>query len=323
MLSARAAPSLVRAARLCTAATRRVTADALVRHVDVSPVAETSTAFVGRSVDLGWGRVYGGQTMAQALAACQKLVGGDFSVHQLSCHFLRGGDVSADIRFDCEVLSHGRSFSAIAVRASQEGAPILAMTASFQRAERGLEHQDGLGPLARGLPAPEDLPTLADRFAPHLAKVPPRLRQLYSADANPLDLRPCEFVAPWDESVRAPRQAVWVRAKDPLPPGDEAVHQRLLTYFTDWALLGTALQPHPTAMWRRELQAASLSHSVTFHRPFRMDAWLCHVMRSPSASGGRGFALGEVWSEDGRLVASTSQEGLMRVRSTERDRPAG
>lgn len=195
-------------------------------------------------------------------------------------------------------------------RMAQEGASVLAMTASLQTPESGFEHQDGA--LKAEWRKPHECTSLAEHMRPILErhKVPTKLRAIYSDEA-PVEIRPVEFVSPFDRTVRPPRRAMWMRAKGPMP--DElAVHQRLLAYLSDWSLLETALFPHPTALWGTDVRAASLSHSMRFHQPFRTDEWLCHAMYSPAASGARGYALGEFWSEAGVLVASTAQEGLIR-----------
>eukprot|EP00966_Prymnesium_polylepis_P247612 5725751-Prymnesium_polylepis.1 len=277
----------------------------LVRHVDVEPQAG---AFVGRSVDLGWGRVYGGQTMAQGLAACQRQAPRR-AIHHFSCLFLRGGRVDRDMRFEATALTSGRSFSAVQGQALQDGEPVLAMTASLQTPETGMEHQE-VAALRPEWGRPDELRSWDEHMAPFLDRVPQKLRALH--EAQPVEFRPAEFVAPWDTTIRPPHRAFWVRMREALPD-DPQVHERLLTYISDWAMLETSLMPHPTAFTRPEMQMASLSHSVYFHQPFRLDRqWLCHAMHSPVSSGGRGLTLGEFWTEDGVLVASTAQEGLIR-----------
>lgn len=302
-----------RSRRCCSsvAAARRLAG--LVHHVDVQKLDDG--AFIGKSADLGWGRVYGGQTMAQAVSAAQAVAGAERTIFEFSCHFLKGGDVTCDMRFEAETLSRGQSFSVVHVRALQREVAILSLTASFQVPERGLEHQSTV--LSPGWGRPADLMTLEQHMAPHLDRIPKRMVKLYSE--APIEIRPSAFVAPWDVSTHSPERAFWVRVRGALPD-DPMVHQRLLTYISDWGLLETSLLPLPTAMWLPQMQVASLTHSIQFHRPdsFRLDGeWLCHVMRSPMATGGRGVALGEVYTEAGDLVASTSQEGLIRCREKE------
>ena len=291
----------------------------LVRHTDVKPLGDG--AFVGSSIDLGWGRIYGGQTMAQTLSACQQLAGPGRALHYFSCQFLRGGDVNQDVNVEAQLLTSGRSFAAVHARALQSGKAILAMTASLQSPDSwdGFEHQPahGLRPEWR---SPNELPPLAESMRPHVGKFQSEtLRQLYSEDGPyrwGIEMRPATFVSPWDRSPREPSRAVWIRyvGAEPLPPPevDPFVHQRLLAYASDWGLLEAAIFPHNASLWT-DVRAASLSHTMYFHQEhFRVDQWLCHAMHSPAASGGRGFCTSEIWTEDGVLVASCAQEGLMR-----------
>uniref|UniRef100_A0A7S4C0Z1 Acyl-CoA thioesterase II domain-containing protein n=1 Tax=Chrysotila carterae TaxID=13221 RepID=A0A7S4C0Z1_CHRCT len=267
--------------------------------------------FVGKSVDLGWGRVYGGQTMAQGLSACQQLAGSGRTVHQFHCHFLRGGDTQQDIEFDTEQLTNGRSFSAMHVRAIQNELPILVMTASLQTPEEGLTHQQAAIEKVWGRPS--ELRSVQEHMAPLLSKIPASVRSLYEKQL-PIEMRPSTFISPFDASPSSPVGAIWMKATSPLP--DETnIQQLLLTYLSDWGMQQPAVSPHNVAMWDPLLQVVSLSHSVHFHRPFWLDKqWLCHTMLSPTSANGRGFTIGEFWTEDGTLVASTSQEVLIRQR---------
>ena len=231
-------------------------------------------------------------------------------LHNFSCHFLRGGDTSKRIRIETTQLTNGRAFGAVHALAMQDGKPILTMTASLQTAEPGHDHQPS-GGLRAEWRRPHELLPLSEHMRPLLSRLPDKMRALY-AEGAPIEMRPAEFVSPFDRAPREPRRAIWLRCAGGPLPDDHATHQRLLTYASDWALLETAVFPHNDALWGSRTRAASLSHSMYFHRPFRADEWLCHVMYSPSASGARGFTLGEVWSESGQLVASTAQEGLIR-----------
>ena len=308
-----------RAVRTCIGQARGFFGDAatasasLVRHVDAWRSIHPANKFTAKSVDLGWGRVYGGQTMAQAVAACQHTAGPSRVMHHFSCHFLAGGSVSHDVDIEVSELASGRSFSFVHARALQAGKPILAMTASLQTPEPGMVHQRALGgrTLDPTWRTPHELPSMSEHMAPLMDRLPnARMRAIYSRE-SPVEMRPVEFVASWESAPRPPRRALWFRVRGALP--DElSVHQRLLAYISDWGLLETALYPHDAALWSKEVRTASLTHAMHFHQPFRCDEWLCHVMESPSSSGARGFATGEIWSEGGVLVASTSQEGLIR-----------
>ncbi|GMH50005.1 hypothetical protein TrRE_jg4478 [Triparma retinervis] len=293
----------------------------LVKHVDVDQVLRrvNSSISVGHSVDLGWGRVYGGQTMAQALSAAQNLAGESRNLHQLSCHFLRPGDVKHDIEFEADLLADGKSFAVAHVRALQKGKSILTLTASLQTPEEGLDHQyqhrfsrDGKN-LRPEWKKPQELESIFEHMQPYVKDIPAPLRPLYE-HPQPIEVRPSEFIPPWEKASRPPVRANWVKSRLALP-SDPRVHQRLLTYISDWGLLETSVFPHEgVGMWMPNMQMASLSHSMVFHRDFKLDEqWLCHAMYSPTSSGGRGYSLGEFWTEDGDLIASTSQEGLIRV----------
>eukprot|EP00520_Triparma_pacifica_P004365 CAMPEP_0118650916 /NCGR_PEP_ID=MMETSP0785-20121206/10500_1 /TAXON_ID=91992 /ORGANISM="Bolidomonas pacifica, Strain CCMP 1866" /LENGTH=283 /DNA_ID=CAMNT_0006543319 /DNA_START=103 /DNA_END=950 /DNA_ORIENTATION=+ len=269
---------------------------ALVKHVNVEKVLERASSgiYIGHSVDLGWGRVYGGQTMAQALSAAQHLVGDSRRLHQLSCNFLRPGDVKHDIEFEGDVVADGKSFAVAHVRALQKGKHILTLTASLQTPEEGLEHQyqhrfsrDGKK-LRPEWGTPNELKSIYDHMQPFLGQIPPQLQPLYQ-HPQPIEVRPSEFVPPWDQTARNPVRSNWVKSRLQLP-SDPNVHQRLLTYISDWSLLETSVFPHDgVAMWQKNMQMASLSHSMVFHRDFKLDEqWLCHAMYSPTSSGGRG-----------------------------------
>jgi acyl-CoA thioesterase-2 len=110
-----------------------------------------------------------------------------------------------------------------------------------------------------------------------------------------------------------PSRQVWFRAVDSLP-SDERLHRRLLAYLSDYFLLDTSTLPHGPAIRGNSVVMASIDHAMWFHRPLRVDDWLLYAVESPSASGARGFARASVYARDGRLVASTAQEGLVRLR---------
>jgi acyl-CoA thioesterase-2 len=193
--------------------------------------------------------------------------------------------------------------------AIQAGQPIFNMSASFQVTEPGFEHADDMPQI----PGPDGLPSelaLWQKYAQHL---PATARARALAD-RPIELRPLDPIDPFAPAKSAPDQAVWVRAADTLPD-DPALHRYLLAYCSDFSFVTTALRPHARTWVDPGMQVASLDHAMWFHRPFRLDDWLLHVMHSSTASGARGFVRGSVFSRDGRLVASTAQEGLIRVRT--------
>ena len=292
---------------------RRVSLKQLIRHVDVEPL-EASRHFIGRSVDLGWGRVYGGQTMAQGVAAAQHVAGPERSLHHFSCHFLRGGDAKLPILFEVDQLTSGRSFSAMHVRAVQEEQPILVMTASFQTPEVGLMHQwrDGL---KAEWGKPDDFRPLTELMEPYLDKIPERVRGIYSEGVSPIETRPAtEMVLPWDPTQREPTKAVWVRASEAMPD-DSRVHERLLTYVSDWGF-ETAIYPHATALWRPEMQVASLPIRCTSITHFEWTsngyATSCIVPSPQVVAAAHSASLDRRW-QAGRVNCSG---GLMRQRAS-------
>jgi acyl-CoA thioesterase-2 len=265
--------------------------------------------FRGRSQDLGWGTVFGGQVLGQALTAAARTVPPDRGAHSLHAYFLRPGDVRRPIVYEVDRIRDGRSFTTRRVVAVQGGEAIFDLAASFQVDEPGFEHQDAMP----DAPPPESVPTEQERMARHLEALPPPLRERALAP-RPFEIRPVDDRDdPLHPTPRPPRRLVWLRTSGPVP-NDPALHRALLAYASDYAFLGTALLPHGVTWLAPGVQVASLDHAVWFHRPFRTDEWLLHVVDSPVASGARGLVRGRVFTRGGVLVASTAQEGLLRRR---------
>ena len=262
--------------------------------------------FRGQSQDLGWGTVFGGQVLGQALSAAEQTVPEERTVHSLHGYFLRPGDAAAPIVYDVDRIRDGKSFTTRRVIAIQNGRPIFNMAASFQREESGFEHQ-AQAPRA---PDPDGVPSELELFRKHADRIPPPLRKRATSD-RPIEIRPVEFFDPIQPKQRSPTRQVWYRALDRLPD-QLSVHQHLLAYASDFHFLGTAMQPHGVSWLSPGMQVASLDHAMWFHRPFRLDDWLLYSIDSPSASGSRGLVRGQFFTRDGTLVASTVQEGLMR-----------
>ncbi len=262
--------------------------------------------FRGQSEDLGLRQVFGGQVVGQALYAAKETVPEARLVHSFHSYFLRPGDSQKPIIYDVEVLRDGNSFSARRVAAIQNGKPIFYMTASFQAPELGFEHQKTM-PTVVG---PEGLPSETE-IAQSLAHLlPPTLKEKFLCD-RPLEIRPVEFHNPLKGHVAAPVRQVWIRANGTVPD-DIRVHQYLLGYASDLNFLPVALQPHGIGFLEKGIQIATIDHSMWFHRPFNFNEWLLYSVESTSASSARGFVRGEFYTQDGALVASTVQEGVMR-----------
>jgi acyl-CoA thioesterase II len=262
--------------------------------------------FRGQSRDLGGSRVFGGQVLGQALTAASYTVQGR-SVHSLHAYFLVAGDVNAPIVYEVDVARDGKSFSNRRVVAIQHGQPIFNMTASFQVPEQGLEHAASMPQV----PGPEGLADVRELPASVLEKVPEKMRRFLTHE-RPFEFRPVEPIQVIAPPRAEPRRHIWVKTVDELPD-DPDLHRNVLAYVSDYQLVSTATLPHGIHFAEGNVQLASLDHAMWFHRPFRADDWLLYTMESPNTSGGRGLALGKFFTRNGALVASTAQEGVVRV----------
>lgn len=259
------------------------------------------------SPDEGWQRVYGGQVIGQALVAASRTVDPGRQAHSLHGYFLRGGDTRVPILYKVDRLRDGRSFTTRRVMAIQNGQPIFTLSISFQVDEPGLEHQF---PMPASV-MPEDLPD-EDQLRAEQADVWPKEMLENYVTTSAIQIKhtdPVDFVNP--APMRA-KQICWMRTREGLPD-DPRLHQCVLAYLSDWSLLDTAIRPHGISFLSTEMQVASLDHAMWFHRPFRADEWLLYAQDSPVARGGRGYTRGLIYNQRGELVASTAQEGLIRL----------
>lgn len=251
-------------------------------------------------------RVFGGQVAGQAVMAAQRTLVDDKKLHSLHVYFLLGGDPSIPIIYDVERVRDGRSFATRRVSARQHGEIIFYMTASFQRDEEGWDHQDVLTPT----PGPDEATPMVD-----LVKyVSPKGEEQWLREWGDFDMRYVGDPRPEDDPTRPyvpVMQRMWFRASDRLPD-DPQLHRAAFTYASDFSLLGASLVPHGVLISSPKVQPASLDHVIWFHRPFRADEWLLYDQTSPSASGARGLSMARVFTEDGTLVATVAQEGLIR-----------
>jgi len=261
--------------------------------------------YTGASLPQPGGRVFGGQVLAQSLIAAARTVGDDRLPHSVHGYFLRAGDVTQPITFIVERLRDGRSFSARRTHALQGGETILAMTTSFQADQPGLEHADS--PPTR-TPPPEAVPSAVEM----LGTTDHPVAEFWT-QTNAFDLRHVEepiYLGP--APVATDRQMVWMRARGRVD-GPEVLHRALLAYACDQVMLEPLLRRHGRSWGTPGLSIASLDHAMWWHRPVRVDQWLLYVQSAPSAHGGRGLAAARVYTEDGALVASIAQEGMIRV----------
>jgi len=261
--------------------------------------------FRGASHEIGDRRVFGGQVLGQALTAASHTVD-DRDAHSLHAYFLRAGDPAVPIVYDVDRSRDGRSFSNRRVVAIQHGRPILNLAASFQVPEEGLSHQ-GTMP---DVPAPEALKPMHVDLE-QCDKLPEKVRRLLDHQ-RPFEFRPVEPVDLLRPRKRPPHQCIWFRAVAPVPD-DDHLNRCMLAYVSDYNLLPTASYPHGISFLQGNLQMASLDHAMWFHRPARIDDWMLYVIDSPSTSGARGFVRGAIFRRDGTLVASTAQEGVIRL----------
>jgi acyl-CoA thioesterase-2 len=278
----------------------------LVDLLELEQIADM--VYRGQSRDLGWGAIFGGQVLGQALSAAGQTVGKDRAVHSFHAYFLRQGDATRPVDYDVEPMRDGASFSTRRVRAVQFDRPIFFMSASFQKEQLSFDHQDPMPEVA----GPEGLESELELAQGKENLIPEGLRSALLSE-RPIEVRPVEFMDVTKPAPTAARRKVWMRANSGLPDKPE-IHACLLAYASDFSFLVTALQPHGVAWWDPQVKMASIDHGMWFHRPFRMDDWLLYAVDSPNASGARGLVRGQFFSRDGRLVASTVQEGLIRKR---------
>jgi acyl-CoA thioesterase-2 len=284
--------------------------DQLLKILDLETLEDN--LFRGHTPQPGGQRVFGGQVVGQALvAACRTVDVGNRPPHSLHAYFLLGGDPKVPIIYDVDRIRDGRSFTTRRVVAIQHGQAIFSMGVSFHVEETGYSHQAKMP----DVPRPDQLPDETELRTKILPKAPEAVRRFYERE-RPILLRPVSFERYEGKKIESATFNVWIRAAAPLPD-DPAIHQCVLAYASDMALLDAALIPHGLSVFDRQIMGASLDHALWFHRPFRADEWLLYSQDSPNNSGARGFSRGMIFALDGTLVASVAQEGLLRPRREE------
>lgn len=264
--------------------------------------------FEGCSEDLGFRNVFGGQVCGQAMMAAYQTVE-HLQAHSMHGYFLRAGEPSLPIQYEAQIIRDGRSFSTRRIIARQHNKEIFTLNASFQKTEDGLDHQFDMPDTAEPDTLSSEL-AMRRRFK-HL--IPESIRDQFTRD-RPIEIRPVNPIDYTHPEKRAPYKQNWFRTVADLPD-DQALHHCILTYASDFGLLGTSMLPHGVSFAQKNMQVTSLDHAIWFHRPFRVDEWLLYDMDSPSASNGRGFNRGNIFNQQGQLVASVSQEALIRQHS--------
>ena len=280
------------------------TIDELITLIQGQPLDDHT--FWAQNYQAPWKRVFGGQVLAQSLSAAYQTVEEDRIVHSLHAYFLLTGDISIPIRLEVERVRDGGSFTTRRVVAKQKEDVIFILSASFQKSQPGFTHQipmpNIIGPEL--LRSDQELLDSYQKWLPNSV--------VESVLTRPFIFKPVESLVPPRGEVRPPFRHVWLKAKDPVASDDLRIHQQLLTYVSDYNLLSTATLPHTQEVFPKDLFMASLDHAMWFHRPFRVDDWLLFKIESPSASNSRGLTQGHFFTQDGTLVATVVQEGLIR-----------
>jgi len=281
--------------------------DDLLTILDLEPLEEN--LFRGRSPQIGWQRVFGGQVIGQALVAASRTL--DVAArppHSMHAYFVLPGDPKVPIIYDVDRVRDGKSFTTRQVKARQHGRAIFIMSVSYHHDEPGWTHQAKMP----DVPRPEELPSEAEIRARVLPLMPDPVRRYYERE-RPIELRPVEYDRYLGKAHEDGRFHVWIRATGRLPD-EPAIHRCVLAYASDLTLLDAALIPHGRTVFERDIIAASLDHALWLHRPFRADDWLLYAQDSPNMIGARGLSRGLIFASDGTLVASVVQEGLVRER---------
>ncbi len=265
--------------------------------------------FRGQSQDLFTGNVFGGQVIGQSLSAAKQTVVEGRNLHSFHCYFLRPGDASKPIIYEVDRSRDGHSFTSRRVVAIQNGRPIFHMALSFHQKEEGLEHQL---PVKPDVTPPDQLESESDLIQKIIQFIPESMRDKVTGE-RPIDIRPVNLPDLLRPKPMEPLRYVWMKANGPLPD-DLRIHKYLLAYASDFNFITTALNPHGINFWEPRIQIASLDHAMWFHKDIRMDEWLLYSIDSPIAFGGRGLVRGQIFNQQGELVASAAQEGLIRKR---------
>lgn len=263
--------------------------------------------FRGQNYLAPWGRVFGGQVLAQAINAARRTVPTDRFIHSMHGYFILGGDLNHPIIYQVDRIRDGRSFTTRRVVAIQKGRAIFNMSASFQIQEAGFSHQIKMP----NVPPPHEVTTDVE-WATQYKEQLPDLYKRYQRK-NPVEFRPVEKFDPIHKKPVPPYRNIWLKAKEAMPD-DKQLHQEVLAYISDYNLMGTSLLPHRDKTQHVKMQLASLDHALWFHEDFRMDEWLLYALDSPSSSNSRGLSRGNFFNQTGKLVASVVQQGLIRNR---------
>ncbi|MDP4688068.1 MAG: acyl-CoA thioesterase II [Salibacteraceae bacterium] len=279
--------------------------NALIDLIELEKLDEN--LFRGQNFPAIWGTVFGGQVLAQSLNAARRTVDEDRVLHSMHCYFILPGKLDSSIFFHVDRIRDGKSFTTRRVVAVQNGRPIFNMSCSFQIAEEGFEHNSTMP----NVPHHSQLKTDIELYGKQLDMVPPSIKNYLSN--RYFHFKPIKAFNPFVRAKSEPIQQIWVKSDQKLPD-NQAFHREALAFVSDFNLMLTGLMPHRDQFDFGQVQTASLDHAMWFHHDFRVDEWLLFTTESPNASNGRGLNFGHFYNEKGDLVASTAQEGLMRMR---------
>ncbi len=263
--------------------------------------------FIGKNYKTAWGRVFGGQVLGQSLHAAYQTVPEERIAHSMHGYFILGGDINIPIDYHVDTIRDGRSFTTRRVVAFQNGKAIFNMAASFHIKEEGVSHQISMPNVLT-----PDLLLTDIQQAEGLQQLDPELFQrLMKAHPQIFEFKPVDKAIYLQTQNSPPLAHIWFRIKDKVADNLPLQHQ-ILAFASDYSLLLSATLPHREKLMNAKMYYASLDHALWFHRDFRIDDWLLYAIESPSASSARGFSRGSIFSKQGEMVASVTQEGLMR-----------
>lgn len=263
--------------------------------------------FVGQNYKTAWGRVFGGQVLGQSLHAAYQTVPNDRIAHSMHGYFILGGDIDIPIDFHVDAIRNGRSFTTRRVVAYQDGKAIFNMAASFHLNEKGADHQITMPNVL----TPEILLTDIQQAESLKESDPERYQHLMMAHPQVFEFRPVGKAIYLETENKPPQSHIWFKTKEKIRAKNPIKHQ-LLAFVSDYSLLLSATLPHRKDFKSQKIYYASLDHALWFHRDFEIDDWLLYSIESPSASNARGYARGSIFDRSGKMIASVSQEGLMR-----------
>lgn len=268
---------------------------------------ENGSTFIGHSLDIGSFSVYGGQVLAQSVAAAALVLDDDKVLHSLHGYFLRPGDFTIPIKYKVDVFKEGRSFNTVRVSGLQNDKTIFIMAASYHIREEGIHHQSAMPNVTQ----PESLTSFSDLFEQFAEKFNVKPKGIFSPE-SPIIFRPVEHYNPFNPGIRPPSNHTWFKINGELESPSLKLRQAILTYASDFNLLITSMMPHNMSMFTNPIRLASLDHAMWFHEDFALDDWILYAVESPYAGAARGFCTGKMYTRDGRLIASVTQEGLVR-----------